>query len=177
MNYSVGTLGDYSGSRLTCSINTAYNVFDKTFDKISFPSFEKAIEALKNDEITTCIVPVSYPRIHTFITDCKLQISKMFFDPIPNLVLVNAKQDIELEDIKTIFLHPATEHLIPSYLKDRKIVYANSNAEACEMLVENLSTALAITNQLSSSHYELNIIKVLAREVNMPWIAFKKVGA
>ena len=172
MKNIVATLGD-NKNILTCSLHVAYKKYNEEVQKMPFSSFEKAIEALKDKTVDKCIVPSAYPKISNFITDLELDIKEVFLEKIPNLVLVGV-DEIQAEKIETLYLHPATESIIPSFLKDSTIkkVFVSSNSDACRRLKVSPYPSLAITNELASKHYGLYTYDTLRTKMKMPFIVF-----
>lgn len=172
MKNIVATLGDKQAV-LTCSLHVAHKRYDKNTEKVPFYSFEKAIEALKDKTVDKCIVPSAYLHIANFITDLALDIKEVFLDNIPNLVLVGL-DEIQPKKIETLYLHPATESIIPNFLKDSTIkkVFVSSNSEACKRLKVSPYPSLAITNELSSKYYGLYTYDTLRTKMKMPFIVF-----
>jgi len=172
MKTIIGTLGD-KDYILTCSLDVAHKKYDKMTEKKAFSSFEEGIIALKSRAIDICIVPAAYPKIANFITDLQLNIKEVFLENIPNLVLVGTDK-VEPTNIKTLFLHPATESIMPKFLEDKSIkkVFVSSNSEACRKLRANPINSIAITNELSASHYGLYFYDTLREKMKMPFIAF-----
>jgi len=172
MKNIVATLGD-NQNILTCSLHVAYKKYNEEVQKMPFSSFEKAIEALKNKTVDTCIIPAAYPKITNFITDLQLNIKEVFLENIPNLVLVGIDKS-KPKSIKTLYLHPATESIIPKFLEDKSIkkVFVSSNSEACRRLKANPINSIAITNELASKHYNLYCYNILRKKMKMPFIAF-----
>lgn len=169
----IGTLGDMH-EKLTCSLNTAHNKLDSLTEKIQpYPSFEAAIDALKNYKIHKCLVPAAYPKIANFITDTRLDIKEIFLDNLPDLVLVGVGATIP-KTIDTLYLHPATESIIPDSLQNESIkkVFVSSNSEACRKVIENPSNSIAITNELASNYYHLYSYSILREKMKMPFIVF-----
>jgi len=175
MKNIVATLGD-NKNILTCSLHVAYKKYDNDTHKMPFSSFEKAIEALKNKNVDICIVPAAYPKIANFITDLQLNIKEVFLENIPNLVLVGIDKT-KPKNIKTLFLHPATESIMPKFLEDTSIkkVFVSSNSEACRQLKANPKDSIAITNELASKHYKLYLYDTLRTKMKMPFIAFSLI--
>ena len=176
MKKTIATLGDKQNI-LTCSLHVAHKKYDSTIEKIPFSSFEKAIDALKKGKVDTCIVPSAYPKIANFITDLQLDIKEIFLENIPNLVLVGTNKT-KPKSIKRLFLHPATESIIPKFLKDTSIekVFVSSNSEACRRLKANPENSIAITNELASNHYQLYLYDTLRTKMKMPFIAFSRIN-
>jgi len=172
MKNIIATLGDKE-SILTCSLYVAHKRYDENVKKMPFYSFEKAIEALKDKTVDRCIVPSSYPKISNFIADLELDIKEVFLEKIPNLVLVGLNE-IQPEKIETLFLHPATESIIPSFLQKSNIkkVFVSSNSDACRRLKNSPYPSLAITNELASKYYGLYTYNTLRTKMKMPFIVF-----
>jgi len=173
LKISIGTLGDKEDI-LTCSLYMAYKRYDSQIIKIPFDSFEKAIEAVKNNIVDKCIIPVAYPNITNFITDLELDIQEVFLDSIPNLVLVGKNQE-KPTIIDTVYLHPATKSILPVSLnRDSNIrkKFVTSNSEACRKLIDKPLNSVAITNELSSKYYKLHIYNTLRENMKMPFVVF-----
>jgi prephenate dehydratase len=176
MEKTVATLGDKKNI-LTCSLYIAHKKYDSQIEKIPFLSFEEAINALKKGKVDTCIVPSAYPKIANFITDLQLDIREIFLENIPNLVLVGTTK-IKPKNIKRLFLHPATESIMPTFLQDSSIekIFVSSNSEACRKLKANPNNSIAITNELASNHYQLYLYDTLRTKMKMPFIAFSRIN-
>jgi len=176
MGKKIATLGD-TKHILTCSLYVVHKRYDSQIERIPFSSFEKAIDALKKGEVDSCIVPCAYPQITNFITDLQLEITEIFLETIPNLVLVGINKT-KPKSINRLFLHPATESIIPNFLKDAFIekIFVSSNSEACRKLKENPKNSIAITNELASNHYQLYLYDTLRTKMKMPFIAFSRIN-
>lgn len=170
----IGTLGDNNGD-ITCSMYTARLKYNNS-TIIPFNTFEMAINSLKNCDIYCVLVPAAYHNLSSFIMDNKLKISNIYMSPIPPLVFANKDKNIKYENIEKIYLHQATYTLLNDInidMKCIKICFANSNSEACKMILSDESEKTGvITNKLCADYYKLNIIKILRNEINMPWVEF-----
>lgn len=165
--YILGTLGK-DVSDPTCSMLAAQKI--KVKDAIiGYSTFEEAIADLKCKMVQEVLIPAAYPNIRTFLMDEQLKVKKIFVFDIPDLVLVTEK---ELDEYRTIFLHPATESLLDFVtIKFKTKNFVNSNSIACEMVLKN-KECCAITNRSCAVSYNLEILEVLRKSIHMPFMVF-----
>lgn len=172
---SVGTLCDEPDG-LTCSIDAARR-WGKAKQIMSYPSFEEAADHVRQGIISAVLVPCAYPRLNFFIMDNGLLVKELFSLKIPPLLLVGVEKDPPAS-VETLFLHPATFPLvseIPILFQNHQFV--SSNSQACTVLREASASAMAITNGLCASFYNLHIYKALRDGILMPFICFIKNDA
>lgn len=140
----------------------------------SFPTFECASAAVKEQRIDAFLVPGAYPQSSTFIMDDLLLASHVFIMGIPSLVLAVASPEIP-DSLDVIYHHPATTALLSEIEIDyKKSIQTSSNTQSCRQMLNGPHHCACITNSLCSTHFNLNVIKILRKEISMPWICFKK---
>jgi hypothetical protein len=169
---SLSTLCDDSIG-LTCSYHIAVqsNLAQKI---LPHPSFEQAAEAVKNAESDAVLVPAAYPYINAIIMDRALTADKGFVHSIPPLVFA-VPSDREFVELEAIFHHPAVTPLLSEIgVMWKKSVLAQSNSQACAMLLSEAGSNGCITNQFCVEHFHLRAVKVLRGGIKMPWICFIK---
>jgi prephenate dehydratase len=169
---TLGTLGDTNGF-LTCSMHVAKE-WNKASQIKPYSLFEYAAQDVKKGNLTCLLVPGAYPKINSFIMDKELSVKETFIKEIPSLVLVGTNE-IMPDEVEFIYHHPATTDLLSEVnLSFKRQEKASSNSEACVKLLNNSNKAVAITNQICASHYNLHVYKVLRKRIDMPWICFTK---
>jgi len=159
---SIGTLCDEPNG-LTCSFDAARR-WGRAKQIVSYPTFEEAAQAAKNSAISAFLVPCAYPQLSSFIMDTELVAKESFLLRIPSLVLVG-----------TDSTPPATTPLLPEVpISFQKSEFVTSNTKSCIRLLEKPSVAIAITNSLCASFYQLNTYKTLRKDILMPFLCFVK---
>lgn len=139
-------------------------------------SFEAGADLVRSGAVESLIVPGAYPLLASFIMDPLLVARDVFLGPIVPLVLARAPES-ELAAPKTVYLHGATEALVPEagLPPDIQRLHCVSNTEACRRAASDRES-VAITNQPSASHFQMKVLKVLRVAINMPWILFSAAG-
>lgn len=107
---SVGTLLDSYGG-LTCSMVVARQRYGSEH-VVGYESFEQASMGVLDGEIGSFLVPAAYPMLREFIMHPLLHAVESFVAPIVPLV-VAVPRGSSRQHAKTLFLHPATEPLLP----------------------------------------------------------------
>lgn len=169
---SIGTLCDEPDG-LTCSIDAARR-WGKAKQIESYATFEEAANGVKQGDISAFLVPCAYPRLNAFIMDEGLLVKEMFSLKIPPLTLVGVAKEPPIS-VDILFLHPATFPLVPEIpILFQSHQFVTSNSQACVILLKSSSSAMAITNGLCASFYQLHTYKVLREGILMPFICFTK---
>ena len=166
---SVGTLLDSYGG-LTCSMVVARQRYGSEH-VVGYESFEQASMGVLDGEIGSFLVPAAYPMLREFIMHPLLHAVESFVAPIVPLV-VAVPRGSSRQHAKTLFLHPATEPLLPDVvLQYDSYNFSSSNPAACQDALSAASCA-TLTNMPAATHFGMDIIQEMRKAVNMPWVRF-----
>lgn len=170
LHQRLATLGDDS-AELTCSMHVARR-WGGARETVGCSSFEAARELLRTGRADALLVPAAYPRLNTFIMDEALLASQVFIMPIPALVLATCTGPIAPR-LQQLIHHAAVTPLLPElglcWVQARQ---ADSNAEACRLLLAAPQPSACITNALCATHFGLEVVRELRPNLAMPWICF-----
>ena len=166
---TVGTLSDSYGG-LTCSMVVARQRYGS--DRvIGCESFENACQSVLGGEIGSFLVPAAYPMLGAFIMHPLLCAVESFVAPIVPLVVAVPKGSSR-QHANTLFLHPATEPLLPDViLQYESYAFSLSNPAACQDALSTASCA-TLTNMPAATHFGMDVIQEVRQAVNMPWVRF-----
>ena len=168
----LGTLGDKAFPS-TCSYAAAIEHFPEE-EVVLFDTFEECIKNLKNKELDVVIIPAAYPSIAPIIMDDPLQIVQTFLYRIPDLVLAK-KYDSSISASR-LYFHPATESLLSKSdeeVRFKETIPVNSNTDAALKVKVSTAHDLCVTNELCAKQQDLEIVQILKKDLNMPFICFK----
>lgn len=161
-----GTSSDYVARKYLESFHLIENKI------ILFDSFEKAAEAVLNEQAKFLLVPHAYKNINYFYMNPMLKLEKIFTYDTP---MYGIATRIDNSDFlySELVSHEAPIPMVDYYLSaDINIELANSTSAAAE-LVSRGTFDFCITNEEACKKYKLKFIESF-HAINMSWSIFIK---
>lgn len=159
---SISTIYTLGPSGTNCEM-AANKWFDKVGKKKSvklFKCLEDAVKLIiaedsKETALLSCVV---YPSLHSIVFNNlkKMQFVDIFLcNTYDMLLATSAEHNNSIEQISTIYSHPAPVSLAPI---DKEIVYVNSNVEAAMMCLTGNTNSACITTEKAAKNMNMRVL-------------------